>query len=78
MPEPRDGTRAKDILIPGSPAPPRKSAYSDQPNAASTLIEISVSIVTARWRRLTQAAWWNGQAPQVTTGAARASDSHCQ
>ena len=40
--------------------------------------EISVSIVAAPWRRLVQAARWNGQAPHTTTGAARVSDSHCQ
>ena len=40
--------------------------------------EISVSIVAVPWRRLVQAARWNGQAPQTTTGAARVSDSHCQ
>jgi hypothetical protein len=27
---------------------------------------------------LVQAATWNGNAPQTTTGAARVSDSHCQ
>ena len=35
-------------------------------------------MVAAAWRRLVQAALWNGQAPQVTTGAARVSESHCQ
>ena len=40
--------------------------------------EIRVSIVAAPCRRLVQAALWNGQAPQTTTGAARVSDSHCQ
>ena len=40
--------------------------------------EMSVSIVAAAWRRLAQAARWNGQAPHVTTGAARVSESHCQ
>jgi hypothetical protein len=41
-------------------------------------IEMSVSIVAAPWRRLVQAALWNGHAPHTTTGAARVSDSHCQ
>jgi hypothetical protein len=32
----------------------------------------------APWRRLVQAARWNGQAPHTTTGAARVSEAHCQ
>ena len=36
------------IVIAGSPASPKNSAHSDQPYAASTPIEISVSIVAAR------------------------------
>ena len=40
--------------------------------------EMRVSMVAARWRRLTQAARWNGKAPHTTTGEARVSDSHCQ
>ena len=39
---------------------------------------MSVSMVAVAWRRLSQAARWNGHAPQVTTGAARVRDSHCQ
>ena len=39
---------------------------------------IRVSIVAAPWRALTQAARWNGQAPQTATGAARVRASHCQ
>ena len=35
-------------------------------------------MVAAAWRRLSQAARWNGHAPQTTTGAASVSDSHCQ
>ena len=46
--------------MPGSPAPPQKSAYTDHPNAASVPIEISVSMVAAPWRRLSHAARWNG------------------
>ncbi len=60
------------------PASPRNSAYSDQPNAASTPTEMSVSIVAVACLRLTQAARWNGQAPQSTTGAAQVRLSHCQ
>ena len=35
-------------------------------------------MVAARWRALVQAARWNGNAPQTTTGEARVSASHCQ
>ena len=65
-------------VMPGSPAVPRKSAHSDQPNAASTPTDTSVSIVVAPWRRLVHAARWKGHAPHTTTGAARASEAHCQ
>jgi hypothetical protein len=34
--------------MPGMPASPMNSAYSDQPKAARTPTEISVSIVAAR------------------------------
>ena len=66
------------MVMPGSPAPPQNSAHIDQPNAASTPTEISVSIVAARCRALTAAARWNGHAAQTTTGPARANESHCQ
>ena len=65
-------------VMPGMPAVPKNSAYSDQPNAASVPSEIRVSMVAVPCRRLVQAARWNGHAPQTTTGAARVSDSHCQ
>ena len=64
--------------MPGTPAVPRNSAYSDQANAASVPSETRVSIVAAPCRRFVQAARWNGQPPQTTTGAARVSESHCQ
>ena len=35
-------------------------------------------MVAAACRALTAAARWNGQAPQVTTGTASASETHCQ
>ena len=60
------------------PASPKTSAYSDHSQAASTPSEISVSIVAVPWRRLAHAARWNGHAPQMTTGVARFSASHCQ
>ena len=65
-------------VMPGVPAVPQNSAYSDQPSAASVPIEISVSIVDVPCRRLVHAALWNGQAPHTTTGAARVRESHCQ
>ena len=64
--------------MPGIPALPNSSAYSDQPNAASVPNEMSVSMVAAPCRRFAQAARWNGQAPQITTGPASASEIHCQ
>ena len=41
-------------------------------------IEISVSIVALPCLRFAHAARWKGHAPQTTTGAASANDSHCQ
>ncbi len=35
-------------------------------------------MVAAPWRRLAQAARWNGQAPHSTTGVASIRASHCQ
>ena len=35
-------------------------------------------MVAVPCRRLVQAAWWNGHAPQATTGVASISGSHCQ
>ncbi len=64
--------------MPGTPAVPRKSAYSDHANAASVPMEISVSIVAEPCRRLRHAARWNGSAPHTTTGAASVSAAHCQ
>ena len=74
----RSAVSEKVSVIPVTPASPMNSAYSDHPNAASTPIEMSVSIVAAPWRRLRHAAWWNGQPPQITTGAASVNDNHCQ
>ena len=75
---PRSGRSVKPWVMPMTPASPRNSAHSDQPNAASVPTEMSVSIVAAPWRRLAQAARWNGQAPHTTTGAASVRDIHCQ
>ena len=66
------------MVMPGIPASPRNRAYSDHAKAASTPIEISVSIVAVACLRFAHAARWNGQAPHTTTGAASVSDSHCQ
>ena len=70
-------SQVKLIRIPGCPAVPTNSAYSDHRYAAATPTEISVSMVAAPWRALTSAARWNGQAPHTATGEASASDTHC-
>ena len=57
---------------------PPTSTTVDHAHAASVPIEISVSIVTARWRALRNAARWNGQPAQSTTGVASASAAHSQ
>lgn len=57
---------------------PRKSAYSDQRNAALVPTEIRVSMVAAPWRRLVHAARWNGHAAHTTTGAVSTRLAHCQ
>ena len=72
------GTRSKLMRMPGIPASPKNSAYSDHSQAESVPRLISVSIVAVPWRRFAQAARWNGQAPQSTTGVASLSASHCQ
>ena len=66
------------MRMPGMPASPRKSAYSDQPHAARTPSDTSVSIVAVACLRFAQAAWWNGHAPHRITGVASWSESHCQ
>ena len=71
-------TRSKAMRMPGSPASPKNSAYDRPAQAASVPTEIRVSMVAAPWRRLTQAARWNGHPPQSTTGVASGSASHCQ
>ena len=59
-PSPRCTVHSYTCVMPGMPAEPKNSAYSDHRNAAETPIEISVSIVAAPWRRLIHAARWNG------------------
>ena len=59
--------------MPGVPAVPKNSAYTDHANADSVPTEINVSMVAAPCRRFVQAARWNGRPPQTTTGAARVS-----
>ena len=60
-PSPRSMVSSNGCVMPGMPAVPQNSAYTDQPNAASVPIEISVSIVAVPCRRLAHAARWNGQ-----------------
>ena len=78
LPSPERTVSSNGWIMPGWPAVPRNNAYTDQANAARVPTEINVSMVAAPWRRLAQAARWNGHAPHTTTGAARVSDSHCQ
>src|SRR4028119_2192222 len=76
-PSVRETVSSKGCVIPGTPAVPRNSAYSDQANAAIVPRETRVSIVAVPWRRFIHAARWKGQAPQTTTGAARGRGSDC-
>ncbi len=78
LPSVREIVSSKGCVIPGMPAVPKNSAYTDQPRAAKVPIEIRVSIVDVPCRRFVQAALWNGYAPHTTTGAARVRDNHCQ
>ena len=78
LPSPAWRANENSCRIPGMPAVPKNRAYSDQPNAASVPIEMSVSMVAAPWRRFSHAARWNGHAPHTITGAASASEAHCQ
>ena len=77
MPSSRPGTSSKPIDSAVSPAPRKSRAATDHPHAASVPIEMRVSIVAARCRRLVQAFRWNGQPPQSTTGVASARLTHC-
>src|SRR6266566_7076743 len=77
-PSPRETDSSNECFMPGIPAVPKNSAYSDQANAASVPIDTSVSIVAVPCRRFFHAARWNGQPPYTTTGAASVSDNHCQ
>ena len=56
----------------------RRARRPTSPTPTSVPSEISVSIVAAPWRRFFQAARWNGQPAQSTTGVASCSASHCQ
>ena len=57
---------------------PASSTTVDHVHAASVPMEMSVSIVTAKWRALSAAARWNGQPAHRTTGVASASAAHSQ
>src|SRR3954453_21556973 len=72
------GKNSNLIRMPGSPAPPRNSAYRDHSQADSVPMLISVSIVAAPCLRFAHAALWNGHAAHRTTGVTAVSDSHCQ
>lgn len=77
-PSAAEGTRLNGIRMPGSPAPPRNSAYTDQEKEAATPSETRVSMVAAECRNPRTARTWKGQAPHTATGAARTKHSHCQ
>ena len=72
------GRRVGCIRMPIAPAPPSSSAHSDQPVAAITPSDTSVSMVDEPCRPARAAARWNGQADQVATGRASAATTHCQ
>ncbi|TWH25838.1 hypothetical protein L600_000900000880 [Isoptericola variabilis J7] len=74
----RLGSSVASMRMPSSPAPPSSSAHSDHTLAATTPTDTSVSMVDAPCRAARTAATWNGHAPQVTTGSARAATTHCQ
>ena len=78
MSSPPDAVNENVIRMPGIPASPRNNAHNDQTYAARTPTDTRVSIVAAPWRRLVQAARWNGSAPHTTTGEASVNASHCQ
>src|SRR6478672_5150243 len=69
---------SKGCFMPGVPAVPKNSAYSDHASAERVPRETRVSMVAAPWRRLVHAALWNGNAAHSTTGAARVREAHCQ
>ena len=52
-------------------------AYADQPQAATTPRDTSVSIEHVPCRAFLRAARWKGQAAQSATGAARTTRTHC-
>ena len=56
----------------------RNIAYTDQPQAATTPRDTSVSIEHAPCRAFVSAARWNGQAAHSATGAVSAIRTHCQ
>ena len=55
----------------------RNIAYTDQPQAATTPRDTSVSIEDAPCRAFFSAARWNGQAAHSATGAVSAIRTHC-
>ena len=75
---PARGHSVGSMRRPIRPAPPSRSAHSDQAVAATMPMETSVSMVEAPCRAARAAARWNGHAAQVATGRARAATTHCQ
>ena len=71
-------TGSKPCVMPIRPAVPNTSAQTLHRYAAPVPSVISVSIVIAPWRALTNVARWNGHPPHSTTGVASTRDTHCQ
>ena len=78
MPPPEACSSRYQALTPAWPRSSTNIAYTDQPHAAVIPSDTSVSIETEPCRAFRSAAWWNGQAAQITTGAASTTSTHCQ
>jgi hypothetical protein len=74
----RSMVSSKGWVIPGIPASPKNSAQTDQPSAARVPMEMRVSMVAMPCRAALAAPRWNCQPPQMTAGAPRVRESHCQ
>ena len=78
MPPPEACSSRYQALTRAWPRSSTNIAYTDQPHAAVMPSDTSVSIETEPCRAFRSAAWWNGQAAQIATGAASATRAHCQ
>src|ERR671937_3222763 len=78
MPPPEPCSRFASPLSPPRPRSSTNMAYTDHPQAARMPSETSVSMDDEKCLACLSAAWWNGHAAQVATGAASPTSSHCQ